>query len=352
MTNHVGWSTSSAASEAARAALEAHGSAVDALIAGYFALAGHDEGALLAPASALVAGVGAGARAFDGRGLQAGRGAPRPRGLTSVAAPARACASIPRTLELVSLLAAGRTRTSMRELAARGVAAARAHGAERRAALLLRVAEAGPLAMRSESAIEAILRVAGPNAGGMITRDDLTTVVPDEVDATVLTGSAVTGERVPVAMEPWAAIDAPPGEGIGAEGGRLELVLAVDDWGTIGALALHTRPMTTSRSIEESDLRVPEFEVSLPLAGVPVRRGEPRVTPGTVLPIAPSIAAVDCGPELRFALGCASGRALPRETLHQLLGERPLDRALASLTADVPVFAAIAEAHAGRSWPA
>ena len=53
------------AASAARAALESSGSAIDAIVAGFFAAAGAQPDVLLAPAVALAAGVGVGARAFD-----------------------------------------------------------------------------------------------------------------------------------------------------------------------------------------------------------------------------------------------------------------------------------------------
>jgi gamma-glutamyltranspeptidase/glutathione hydrolase len=67
--------------EAARAELVQSKSAVAAVAAGFFAAAGRHPGVLLAPLTLLVAGVGAGGRAFDGRLRQPGLGVKRPRGL-------------------------------------------------------------------------------------------------------------------------------------------------------------------------------------------------------------------------------------------------------------------------------
>ncbi|MGC4065984.1 MAG: hypothetical protein QM784_15310 [Polyangiaceae bacterium] len=68
------------AAEAADECLLAGGSAVAAVLCGFFAAAGAYSGVLLGPLSLLVAGVGSGARAFDGRLRQPGLGTKRPRG--------------------------------------------------------------------------------------------------------------------------------------------------------------------------------------------------------------------------------------------------------------------------------
>src|SRR5688572_32963231 len=70
----------SVAEEAAQDFLLSGGSAVGAVLSGFFAASGAYAGVLLAPLSLLVAGVGSGARAFDGRLRQPGRGTKRPRG--------------------------------------------------------------------------------------------------------------------------------------------------------------------------------------------------------------------------------------------------------------------------------
>ena len=56
------------------------GSAVDAVLSGYFAAAGAYPGVLLGPVTLLIGGTGSGDRAFDGRVRQPGKNAKRPRG--------------------------------------------------------------------------------------------------------------------------------------------------------------------------------------------------------------------------------------------------------------------------------
>src|SRR4051812_9922053 len=84
------------AEEAAQAQLAQGGSAVGAVLAGFFAAAGGYSGVLLSPLSILVAGIGTGGRAFDGRLRQPGLGTKRPRGfLPDEAIPIAARVAVP-----------------------------------------------------------------------------------------------------------------------------------------------------------------------------------------------------------------------------------------------------------------
>jgi hypothetical protein len=60
-------SSDTTAREAAQAYLDAGGDAVGAVVAGFFAAAGESPGVLLGPVGLIVAQVGMGVRAFDGR---------------------------------------------------------------------------------------------------------------------------------------------------------------------------------------------------------------------------------------------------------------------------------------------
>ena len=84
------------AEEAAIAQLSQGGSAVGAVLAGFFAAAGGYSGVLLSPLTILVAGIGTGGRAFDGRLRQPGLGTKRPRGfLPEEAIPSAARIAVP-----------------------------------------------------------------------------------------------------------------------------------------------------------------------------------------------------------------------------------------------------------------
>jgi hypothetical protein len=69
------------AREAAQAYLDAGGDAVGAAVSGFFAAAGASPGVLFGAVGLIVAQVGMGVRAFDGRERQPGLGQRRARGL-------------------------------------------------------------------------------------------------------------------------------------------------------------------------------------------------------------------------------------------------------------------------------
>jgi len=265
---------SSRAAGAAQAALDAGGSAADALIAGFIATAGSEPGVLLAPAVVLLAGVGAGARVLDGRALQPGKGAARPRGYKSEAEiPEAARIGVPRSLGLLAHLHGARGRSRMADLVKAGVSAAEDAGATRRAALLKRVGSAGPLALRTEDASGALLAAAGPVAGGILTAEDLEGALPDDVPArsTTLAGD-VTAIEVP-----W---DPPLGRLPEADA-----ILACDARGLVAVMVyVAARP--------EEGVHVPELELVLGRHAHPVRRGVPRTAPGTPLDMAAPAAIV------------------------------------------------------------
>ena len=101
----AGAATTALATSATRDALASKGSAVDAVLAGFFAEAGANPDVLLAPFSALVVGTGAGERAFDGRAVQPGKGIDRPRGLLPGEVPqAVHHVAAPRTIAAIALM--------------------------------------------------------------------------------------------------------------------------------------------------------------------------------------------------------------------------------------------------------
>lgn len=263
------------AAAAAQAALDAGGSAADAVLAGFFANAGAEPGVLLAPIVVLVAGGGAGARVLDGRALQPGKGGARPRGFkTEGEIPPAAYVAVPRSLSLVTLLHGARGRATLSSLVKAGVAAAEEANAPRRAALLKRVGAAGPLALRSDDALSALLAAAGPVAGGILTAEDIESAAPDDVPARV----TMLSEQVTALDMPW---EAP------ADGTRhaTDAILASDGRGLLAALAY-------APTLPEVGVRVPELEIVLNRVAHPVRRGVTRTAPGTVLPMPAPIGMV------------------------------------------------------------
>ncbi len=266
---------------AAEELLAAKGSAADAVVAAYFSMAARSPGVLLAPAIALVGGAGAGARAFDGRAMQPGAGAARPRGtVPGETPPHQARAAAPRAPHMAILLHASHGRRSLRELTKGAAAAAREAGARRRGDLLAQLGEGGMPALGRASVAEPLLAAASANVGGLLTADDLAGARADDQPARV-SGKAA---ELRVVSEPWPS----------AGEARVSAVAAVDAWGLVAVLATF--------QTEQPGVAVPELEIELPAVAEPVRRGKTRVAPRTILPVPARVALVDAGAALRAAI--------------------------------------------------
>lgn len=265
--------TEPVAEAAAAEHLAGGGGALDAVLAGFFAAAGNNPGVLLGPLSVVLAGIGQGARAFDGRVRQPGLGAKRPRGfLPEEDIPDAARVGAPAALA-AALVAHAYGSASLRSVVRPGIAAADRAKAPLRSALLERVAQVGAGALLEASYRRGLLRVAAASEGGLMTPRDLDP--PNDVDLEA-TETVVGDARYRLA--PWAE-DAPLE---GRDDGRGAAVAAVDVHGTF-AVALYR--------VAEGGQWVEELEMWAPLVATPVRRGVPRVTPGTRIP-APAPAAV------------------------------------------------------------
>jgi hypothetical protein len=260
--------------EAAREELAASKSAVAAVVAGFFAAAGTKPGVLLAPLTLLVAGVGAGGRAFDGRLRQPGLGAKRPRGLVPGQALPRAVRlALPTTVAALSVaLAYDRVRT-MTPLARIGARKARDADAPSRASLLERVAAVGPAALAEARFVQPLLHVAGVPEGGLLTPADFQPTGDVSTDARA--GKTRAG---PTLDAPWARDGSADGFGWG------HAACAVDARGVFAALCY--------REIDEG-IEIDELGLMAAPAAVPVRRGERRVRPGERLPT-PAPASIRC----------------------------------------------------------
>lgn len=310
--------------EAAREVLRDQGSAVDALVAAFFALAGEEAGGLLAPVVALVGGAGAGARAIDGRAQQPGRGAPRPRGILAGAPiPLAARVAAPRALAALFHLHAAHGRGSLAKLARAGVARAAELGEEARSGFLRRVASEGVPGLAREA--EALLRVAGGHAGGLLTEEDLS-APPDDLPAEVEAFTLSEGEPARALFEPWSA----PADGAA---GLVHVAVAADARGVIAALAVHLG----ATAHLGATLRVPELGLALPLVGEPVMRGHERVRPGTPIEVAPALALLDAGASVRVALARPAG--LTRDEAAAALREQPAVRGISRLSSAYAVVA-------------
>jgi len=268
------------AEQAAADLLLGGASAVAAVVGGFFAASGARAGVLLAPVTVLVAGVGVGARAFDGRSCQPGRGVRRPRGiLPGGAVPDAARVGVPQGV-LAALVARSLDGSvSPGVLLRAGIAAAEQARAEARAALLRQIRDRGAAALRGAEFTRPLLRRAGLSEGGLLTQQDFDVVPAVDHPAR----EAVLGAGMWVEA-PWGD---EPAEALAPGGGHA--VLAVDVHGVFAALAF--REATEGLAVEE-------LELVAPLLAVPVMRGVARVRPGTRLP-APAPVALGCDREGR-----------------------------------------------------
>jgi gamma-glutamyltranspeptidase/glutathione hydrolase len=250
--------------EAAKRELARSNSAVAAVAAGFFASAGSHADVLLGPLALLVAGLGVGGLAFDGRLRQPGLGTRRPRGfLSSEEVPVAARAALPTGIGALTVALAHDPARTLTQVAKVGVQRARAAGARERARVIERVAAVGPAALSESAFVRPLLHLASPSEGGLLSPADF---VPG-------------GELVRAAEERRVASKLCYFSPF-AERGKLppgtETILAVDSRGVFAVLV--------ARRVTDG-LAVDALGLVLSLEGVPVERGQPRVRPGARLPL-------------------------------------------------------------------
>lgn len=284
--------------EAAEDVLLSGGSALGAVVAGFFAAAGAHSGVLLSPVTLLAAGAGIGARAFDGRCRQPGLGTKRPRGYREGdAVPPQANVGVPAGITAVVVALAYDEQAKIARLLKAGIRRARDSGAMARAELLERVRAVGGAAVAESSFVRPFLHAAGEGAGGLVGPTDFRSIVNVDGAAKIIEEG---GARWAIA--PWALDEAPtaPAEDLGVG----HAVCAVDVQGLAAALS-YRRVM--------NGVAVDELEIEAPKMAVPVRRGVPRVAPGEPLPApAPIAIRLDAaGVPLEVVGAPASGRLTP-----------------------------------------
>jgi hypothetical protein len=274
-------SSDTTARDAAQAHLDAGGDAVGAVVAGFFAAAGESPGVLLGSVGLIVAQVGMGVRAFDGRQRQPGLGQRRARGIASgEAVPTAARVAVPGAIPaLLVALRYGRS-VALSKVVSTGIGLAKKAGCERRAEALDAIERLGAAALGSAGIARPLIHLAGPSEGGGLGLSDLEFI--PELDQPARASGAL---RTP----PWADE-------------RLDSVQVSDmDWHDqalrqhgigasdgVGGLAA----LCYDNAI--AGLRVDELELVSPLNAVPVRRGSPRVMPGRFLP-APTPISIEIG---------------------------------------------------------
>ena len=248
--------------------LAAGATALDAVLAGYFAAAGFYPAVLLGPVTLLLGGTGSGDRAFDGRVRQPGKNAKRPRGtLAGEEPPLAARVGVPYSVPALAVALGYGAQSGLSRLVQSGVALARERGAERRAAVLARVGEVGALAFSEPEVSRALVRAFGAPNGGALTPADFAR--PEGLDV-----PAIRSEPPKARLAaPWASEAAAPFA-------RGSVVSAVDVNGLFVAAAFETQPEASY---------VGELELSAPLLAAPTLRGVPRVAPGAPIAAAAPI---------------------------------------------------------------
>jgi hypothetical protein len=263
-SRRVALASDAVAQEAAENLLAAGAGALGAVLGGFFAAAGATPGVLLGPLSVLVGGVGQGARAFDGRPCQPGLGTRRPRGFAELEVPEAAWVAIPTAPFAAVIAHAYGAGATLAAVVKPGVEAAVAVGAERRAAWLDRLARVGAAAIAEPQFRRPLLRVGGASEGGLVTPSDL--VPPADTDQPA---SELFFDDSRWMQAPWLEIPSP-----GGVKGAARAVCAADSHGVLAAACYQC---------VDSGAFVEELELIAPRAAVPVRRGVPRIAPGTRL---------------------------------------------------------------------
>lgn len=283
------------AREAAEDILLGGGSALGAALAGFFAAAGAHGGVLLSSVTLLVGGLGAGARAFDGRLRQPGLGTKRPRGFRpGEPIPDAARVAVPAAVPALMVALSYDDELRLGRLLKAAIRRARASGAESRATFLEELRAVGAAAVTGPSFIRPILHVAGEAEGGLVTPTDLRSVT--DIDHPAL--AFQLGDHRLLGA-PWAndpELDDSADYGVG------HAVCAVDARGVFVALAY--------RRVVDG-ITVEELELEAPANAIPVRRGVPRVGPGKPLPApAPVALRVDASGAPIEALAVPRARIL------------------------------------------
>jgi gamma-glutamyltranspeptidase/glutathione hydrolase len=267
------------AQDAAQAHLDAGGDAVGAVVCGFFAAAGDSPGVLFGPLGLLVAQIGVGVRAFDGRQRQPGLGARRARGLMAEdAVPVAARVGVPSSIAaLLVALRYGRSAPLSKIMSA-GVSLAKKAGCDRRAGVLEQIGRLGAAALASQVIARPLIHLAGPSEGGALGLGDLEAI--PELDH--LAGASASQRFVPWLHDRIDPSQMPESEWQ-AQALRQQGLSACDAAGGVAALCYDNAI---------SGLRVDALELVLPLYAVPARRGAARVAPGRFLP-APAPLYVD-----------------------------------------------------------
>lgn len=276
----------------AQATLDAlrRGNATDAVVTGVLLAAAASPVVLLGPVQILAGGSGTGLVAIDGRVLQPGRGAPRPRGfLPNDVIPDAAYVGTPALpAALATALGSLGTWTMQRALGP-AIAWGKANAPER-VAVLDALAKRGGLGLSQEALAVELLAVAGRASGGLLTRDDLSSVRP------------AVERRSEHRLAPLGTLKVPWSQDEALDGSHVQVVAACDSRGRVAIACYET---------SQGGLPIPSLGLAAPPHAAPVMRGARRVAPGTPRPAAAPLALRVRGGVVEAAVGIAlAARAL------------------------------------------
>lgn len=249
--------------QAAEEAVASGHSPLGVAVSSYLALVGNYPGVLWGPLAMLVHGLGV-SRVFDGRLRQPGVGVKRPRGFTQTDTIPGA-ATVPAAQVVPALFVALSYDDERRysELFKTGLATAKRVGAPRRAALLTRIKELGARAFMDPAVHRPLLHAGSVSEGGLLGVKDFEP--PVSIDLPTLQQPGPEGQSKVVF--PW--------EAAASSSGEPGYIAALDRRG-VGVLLRYER--ATQGEV------VDEWELLLPRAASPVRRGVTRLRPGQPLP--------------------------------------------------------------------
>ncbi|MGO9838477.1 MAG: hypothetical protein ACLP1X_30215 [Polyangiaceae bacterium] len=287
--------------EVARGVL-GYGNAVDGVLAGVLVAAAECPSVLFGPLQLLVGGAGAGLLAIDGRVRQPGLGVPRPRGFFAAeTVPLSALVAVPALPAAIVAAGAVLGSISVARAAGPAIELARASSPER-AALIERLVRRGAQGLAEEDVAGELMAAAGRPARGLLTREDLSSVVPAVVQCRESDASSAG-----VITTPWR------GDARG-DSSSTQVVAACDGQG-LAAVACYEAPV--------EGLSIPALGIVAPLLARPVLRGFPRVRPGDPRPASSPIALRIRAGWIDLAIGIAEARDAEEllDEMVRLLGE-------------------------------
>lgn len=266
------------AEQAAGESLLVGSSALSAVLAGFFAAAGANAGVLLGPISILVAGVGSGVRAFDGRLRQPGLGTKRPRGFRDEdPVPDAAYVAVPGAVAAVAVAQAYGEERALGSTVKYGVQSAQRAGAEARVEILKVVRGMGAAAFSDPAFVRPLLHVAGASEGGLLTSMDFA-AVPTDIDVPAAAHPDVLGWF----ETPWANDSVIPPDARASEPNIPQMAVVAFDARGVAAAISYQRV--------RDGVGIDELELEAPRAAIPVLRGVTRIAPGERIACPVSIA--------------------------------------------------------------